>query len=99
MAAVLTGKDSLAAAEKSAFRWLRTGDEALESMLEAIEKARHTIRLETYIYHAGTTGERFREALARACERGLKVKVLVDALGSFSLPDSFWQPLRAAGAE
>ena len=99
MAAAGTTETPSVAEEKSAFRWLRTGDEALESMLEAIERARASIRLETYIYRVGATGERFREALSRACERGVKVQVLVDALGSFSLPDTFWEPLRAAGAQ
>lgn len=85
--------------EGSTFRWLRTGDEALEGMLEAIERAGASIRLETYIYRAGATGEQFREALRRARERGVKVQVLVDAVGSFSLPDTFWEPLREGGAE
>ena len=83
----------------STYRWLATGDEALESMLQAIEGAQQRIRLETYIYHVGETGERFREALIQASGRGVKVQVLIDAIGSFSLPDTFWEPLRAAGAQ
>jgi cardiolipin synthase A/B len=99
MATALTSKGASVTGASSDFRLLRTGDEALESMLEAIEKARESIRLETYIYHVGATGERFRAALVHACERGVKVRVLVDALGSFSLPDTFWEPLREAGAQ
>jgi cardiolipin synthase A/B len=99
MAAVLTTKETGAMTARSEFRWLRTGDEALESMIEAIGRARESIRLETYIYHVGATGEQFRAALVHACERGVKVRVLVDALGSFSLPDTFWEPLREAGAQ
>ena len=44
----------------STFRWLRTGEEAFAVMLDAIARARWSIRLETYIYRAGTVGERFR---------------------------------------
>src|SRR5688572_32258796 len=99
MATALTTKTPAATAASSEFRWLRTGDEALESMLAAIENARESIRLETYIYRVGPTGEQFRAALVHACERGVKVHVLVDALGSFSLPDTFWEPLREAGAQ
>jgi cardiolipin synthase len=87
------------AQEGSRFRWLRTGLEALEAMLECLPAVRKTIRLETYIFHLGPVGERFREALIAAAERGVKVQVLVDAIGSFSLPDTFWEPLRAAGGE
>ncbi len=81
------------------FRWLRTGHEALTKMLAAIEEASVSIRLETYIFAAGGIGEKFREALIRASQRGVKVRVLVDAMGSIFLPADFWQPLIDAGGE
>lgn len=99
MAIVLTEEKPRTVEKRSEFRWLRTGDEALERMLECVGAARHSIRLETYIYRVGPTGERFLEALLAARQRGVKVQVLLDALGSFSLPDTFWEPLRAAGGE
>lgn len=83
----------------SIFRWLRTGEEAFVVMLDAIRNARRSIRLETYIYRAGTVGESFRAALIEACERGVKVRVLVDAFGSLGLPNAFWDPLTKAGGE
>jgi cardiolipin synthase len=75
------------------FRWLRTGEEAFAAMLQAIEAATQSIRLETYIYEASPIGERFRDALTRARQRGVQVHVLVDALGSVRLPTSFWDAL------
>jgi cardiolipin synthase len=83
----------------TAWTWLRNGDEAFAAMLAAIEAARESILLEVYIYSAGPLGARFREALVRARQRGVRVRVLVDAFGSLSLPDGFWSPLRAAGGE
>ena len=68
-------------------------------MLAAIEAAVERISFETYIYADCQLGERFREALAEAARRGVKVRVLVDALGSIELPDYFWHPLQSAGAE
>jgi len=79
--------------------WLCTGDEIFPAMLAAIEEAKSEICLETYTFSAGSPGERFRDALVRARQRGLRVRVLIDALGSYSLPDDFFQPLQAAGAE
>jgi cardiolipin synthase len=79
--------------------WFRTGQAAFPAMLAAIESAREIVRLETYIYSSGPLGERFRDALVRARERGVRVKVLLDALGSYNLPAIFWKPLRAAGGE
>ncbi len=81
------------------FRWLRTGDETFAVMVSAIEAAKISIELESYIYSAGPIGERFRDALIRACHRGVRVQVLIDSFGSITLLDSFWQPLRKAGGE
>jgi cardiolipin synthase A/B len=83
----------------SSFGWLRTGQEGLEAMLEAIGRARESIRLEIYIFDSSPVGVRFREALRSACARQVRVRVLVDAIGSMELPDSFWEPLRQAGGE
>lgn len=77
--------------------WLCSGREVFPAMLLAIEEAQHSVSLETYIYAPGPLGERFREALVRAAQRGAQVRVLIDALGSMSLPAAFWKPLQAAG--
>src|SRR5437867_11176440 len=81
------------------FRWLLTGDETFAAMLSTIDAAKTSIELESYIYSAGPIGERFRDALIRACHRGVRVQVLIDSFGSITLLDSFWQPLRKAGGE
>jgi cardiolipin synthase A/B len=81
------------------YKWLHTGEEALEEMLAAIGNAAQSVRLEMYIFHTGPTADQFRDALVNACQRGLRVRVLVDALGSAYLPDSFWQTLRDSGGE
>ncbi|MBK7998588.1 MAG: hypothetical protein IPK15_07690 [Verrucomicrobia bacterium] len=70
----------------TSFRWLRNGSEAFPAMLAAIDAARQTIRLEMYIYTAEAPGLRVRDSLVRAAARGVKVSVLLDALGSFSCP-------------
>lgn len=79
--------------------WLCAGRETFPAMLTAIDAATRTVCLETYIYAAGGVGDRFREALVRARQRGVTVQVLIDALGSMSLPWSFWKPLLDAGGE
>lgn len=58
------------------------GDEAYPAMLEAIESARHTIGLSTYIFDEDDTGMEFAKALAAATERGVQVCVLIDAVGA-----------------
>lgn len=84
---------------KAELRLLRTGEEGITLMLNEIRDAKHSIRLETYIFHGGPVAEGFREAVVRASERGVKVQVMIDALGSISLPTAFWDPLIKAGGE
>ena len=79
-------------------QWLRTGQTIFPAMLEAINAAGKSIRLETYIYTDGRIGRQFLEALTRAAQRGVQVSVLVDAFGSWPLPETFFASLRAAGA-
>ena len=79
--------------------WIRTGREIFPSMLAAIETSRHSVCLETYIYTSGALGKRFLEALTSAARRGVAVRIIVDALGSMSLPTAFWMPLKQAGGE
>jgi cardiolipin synthase len=86
-------------ASSCTFHWLRKGDEAFAAMLDAINAAQKVVRLEMYIYTASPLGERFREALIDARRRGARVQVLIDALGSMTLSQSFWEPLTKLGGE
>jgi cardiolipin synthase A/B len=81
------------------FRWLRTGDEAFATAREAMESARATIRFESYIYAPGAPGDDYRDLLVAASRRGVRVRVLVDAFGSLTLPENYWDPLREAAGE
>jgi cardiolipin synthase A/B len=83
----------------SACHWLRAGDEIFPAMLSAIEAASQSVFLEIYTFEECPLGRAFREVLAHACGRGVRVCVLVDAIGSFMLSDHFWEPLRKAGGE
>jgi cardiolipin synthase A/B len=79
--------------------WLCTGREIFPAMLAAISAAQESVQLETYIYRNDKIGGKFLEALLAAAERGVRVRVLVDAGGSWFLPDNFFKPLLAAGGE
>jgi len=88
-----------AAKALTTFHWLTSGRAAFPVMLQAIEDANVSIRLEMYIYASGPLGEQFRNALVRAAQRGVQVRVMLDAFGSFALPTSFWKPLIDTGGE
>jgi len=71
--------------ERHNFEWFNTGYALLEAKLAAIAQARKIIRMETYIFKDDDTGRRFREALIEAGRRGVKVRLLVDAIGGMEL--------------
>ncbi len=79
--------------------WLCTGQEVFPAMLAAIEAAQQSVRLETYIFSASSLGNQFRDALLGAQTRGVRVQVLIDALGSYGLPAAFWADLQKAGGQ
>ena len=83
----------------NACQLLRDGVEAYPAMLAAIRGARRSIHLETYMFITDAVGELFGEALAEAAERGVHVKVLYDALGSWTSRRSFFEALRARGVD
>jgi len=67
------------------------GDELYASMLEAIRQARHSVKLESYIFADDEIGRRFAAALGARALAGLQVLVHLDAAGSL-----FWASRRLA---
>jgi cardiolipin synthase len=61
---------------------LDSGDQAYPAMLQAIDDAHHCIALQSYIFDHDRIGLQFAEALRRAHERGVAIRVLIDAVGS-----------------
>lgn len=80
-------------------RLLRSGLDAFNAMQELIETARESIEFEQYFYQKDETGRRFRDLLAEAAKRGLRVRVLIDWIGRIGCPRSFFNPIRDAGGE
>ena len=72
---------------------LNNGDRFYPAMLEAIKRARHSITIEAYIYWAGEIGAEFAQALAAKAKTGVKVKILLDAVGSASIGDEILKTL------
>jgi cardiolipin synthase len=62
-------------------RLLVNGEEYFPQLLAAIEGARRTILLETYIFADDNIGARVVAALAAAAARGVLVRVLIDGYG------------------
>ncbi len=62
---------------------LYNGEAAFPRMLRAIEEARSSVWLATYIFQTDPVGRQFVQALAAASRRGVQVRVLVDGIGEW----------------
>ncbi|MCX7806110.1 MAG: DUF2062 domain-containing protein, partial [Planctomycetota bacterium] len=78
-------------------RLLRDGRETYPAMLDAISKARVSVRLETYTLADDFVGRRFADALALAARKRLDVRLLCDAIGSAGLTEGFLRELASSG--
>ena len=68
-------------------------------LIADIEHAKHTIHAEYYIVQPDRSGSALRDALLAAARRGVKVRLLMDAVGSAKAPARFFDALREAGGE
>jgi cardiolipin synthase A/B len=78
---------------------LNNGDEFYPAMLEDIGKAQSSITIEAYIYWSGQIGLTFARALAVKAKEGVKVKILLDAIGSASIGEEILQTLKDGRCE
>ncbi len=76
---------------------LRNGDEAYPQMLAAIEAARSSIALCSYILRDDAAGGPFIDALARAQARNVEVRVLIDGIGGGYFASRAYRRLRREG--
>jgi cardiolipin synthase len=63
-------------------RLLRNGAEFFPALIEAIGSAEQEVWLETYIFADDASGRAIAEAMVRAAQRGVTVRVLVDGWGA-----------------
>jgi cardiolipin synthase A/B len=76
---------------------LRNGVQIFPAMLEAIADARHTVDFATYIYWTGDIADRFAEALSDRARAGVRVRVLLDAIGALKMSRELIDSMEEAG--
>ncbi len=77
---------------------LHSGEQAYPAMLKAIENAKHTVCLGSYIFDWDPVGRQFTDALCNAAKRGVKVHVLLDGIGAVRAFSRVGRALLRAGA-
>ena len=77
----------------------QNGDETYPAMIAAIDAAHASIGLSSFIMRADEGGMRFVEALRRAKDRGVTVRVIIDGVGGNWILSPAYHALRHAGIE
>lgn len=78
---------------------LHNGQEYFPALLAAIAAAVRQVHLETYIFNLDEAGLAVLAHLQQACERGVKVRVVIDGFGSYQHAREIIARLAAMGAQ
>lgn len=78
---------------------IRQGDEAYRTVLGLIEEAQDHIHAQFFILDVDIIGKRFIHALTARARAGIRVRLLLDAVGSWRALRRLVRPLMQAGGE
>ena len=94
----LEGLLGIPATEGNVVEILRNGDEIFPAMIDAIRTAESTVDFATYVYWTGDIAIEFAEALSERAGAGVRVRVLLDAIGAAQMSRELIDKMEAAGA-
>jgi len=78
---------------------LKNGAEFYPAYLQSIRRAKYAINLEFYEFCEGQVADEILATLTERAEAGVEVRIIVDALGSFTTRSAYFDRLRAAGGQ
>lgn len=78
---------------------LENGEAYFPDVLAAMAAATREIHVETYLFENDGTGRRVADALRRAAQRGVTVRVMVDGFGARPFVDEMMSGLEADGVQ
>jgi cardiolipin synthase len=78
---------------------LRDGPATFQNMIDLIDQAQIAVDLESYIFRSDEVGQRMAEALVRAVQRGVRVRVLRDWIGGRGTSRKFLRELTKHGIQ
>lgn len=78
---------------------LTNGINFYESEIRAIQASRQSIHIEAYILHPSAVADRLLQALEHRALAGVKIRLVIDAIGSMKTPKAYFTQLRRAGGQ
>jgi cardiolipin synthase A/B len=85
--------------EGNAVTVLRNGDEIFPAMLQAIRAAETTVDLCTFVYWQGDIAVEFAETMSARARAGVRVRLLIDALGGRLIDKTLVTQMDEAGVQ
>ncbi|MGV8990578.1 MAG: phospholipase D-like domain-containing protein [Thiobacillus sp.] len=79
--------------------WHRDGDAAWDELIAVVDGSTRTLDVALFLLRDDARGSRFMEQLATRAEAGVRVRLLIDGIGSLLLARHGLRRLRAAGVE
>src|SRR5215210_325773 len=95
----LEGLLGVPATEGNSVEVLRNGDRIFPAIFEAIAAATSTIDFLTFVYWQGGIGRDLAGLLAERAEAGVRVRVILDAVGAISMDRALVDRMVRAGAQ
>jgi len=95
----LEGVLGVPATEGNGVEVLRNGDEIFPAMFDAIESATHTVDFLTFVYWRGRVGTDLAKLLVARARAGVRVRVLLDALGARPIDPDLVARMERAGVQ
>ena len=78
---------------------LTNGDETFTEMLVQLKQAKHHIHMEYYIIRDDSISNEIKSILIERAQSGVKVRFLIDAVGSWTLSKKYLRELKVHGIE
>lgn len=78
---------------------LRNGDEIFPAMLQALSEASESIDFVTFVYWQGEIATKFANTLGERAAAGVKVRVLLDAFGSYPMRNELIEEMQTHGVQ
>ncbi len=80
-------------------RLLLSGTEKFDALFDDIRNATKHIHLEYYVFEKSIIGNELQHLLIEKAKEGVEVRVIYDALGSWSTSKAFFQEMKDAGIQ
>lgn len=75
------------------------GRDKFEALFRDIDNAVENIHIEYYVWDDDVVGNQLKDLLIKKSAQGVKIRIIVDAVGSWKVKRRFYEEIRSAGIE